>query len=36
MSREKIEEKGKKLPKISELDSRILKILLKDGRTGYE
>ena len=31
-----IEEKGKKLPKISELDSRILKILLKDGRTGYE
>jgi Lrp/AsnC family transcriptional regulator for asnA, asnC and gidA len=24
------------LPKINELDSRILKILLKDGRTGYE
>jgi DNA-binding Lrp family transcriptional regulator len=24
------------VPKISELDSRILKILLKDGRTGYD
>ena len=24
------------MPKISELDSRILKILLKDGRTGYD
>ena len=35
MSRKNIK-KGKKLPKISELDSRILKILLKDGRTGYE
>lgn len=26
----------KHVPKISELDSRILKILLKDGRTGYD
>ena len=32
----KIGIKGKKLPKISELDSRILKILLKNGRIGYD
>lgn len=36
MPKTKPREKGKTLPKISELDSRILKILLKDGRTGYD
>jgi DNA-binding Lrp family transcriptional regulator len=28
--------RGKCVPKVSELDSRILKILLVDGRTGYD